>query len=441
MMKSWTRVSFQRGGIVLAAVALVCVLPSLTGCSKGGGSGSGNGASSKAAVGPANAGSTDHGDSGNGVGKTKEAALAATVLPVAARAEPAPRVAAVAMTKIPLVKGLTVIGAASERQGDYEASTAVDSIEPDGSLHLSTSADVPDPSGGRPSTVSVTRSVRASDLQNGRTYKYMYYTAAEEEYPGTTAMGTSAAVLQDLRSRGEASVKLDGEAGGIAGMMSTLLGMMPGSDSNGAAKGYLTASGNLKLAEPQPLPFRLIVNDAVVSLPAWHVKGRFGEGGEAVDVEWYILDDPDNPLSLRFAFGKEQLEIVRIEFPVENDAKTLEAVLTENKRAVLYGIYFDFNSATIKPQSEAVLRTIVDVMKKGPEWVLVVEGHTDNIGGDVRNQDLSSRRAASVKAALVERGVSADRLNTAGYGASVPRETNATLAGRARNRRVELTRQ
>ena len=88
-----------------------------------------------------------------------------------------------------------------------------------------------------------------------------------------------------------------------------------------------------------------------------------------------------------------------------------------------------------------MLRTIVDVMKKDPDWVLVVEGHTDNVGGDVKNQDLSSRRAAAVKAALVERGVSAARLNTAGYGASVPRETNTTLAGRARNRRVELTRQ
>ena len=287
----------------------------------------------------------------------------------------------------------------------------------------------------------MTRTVTAADLRNGRTYKYMFYTGGEEEYPGTTAMGTSAAVLLDLRSRGEASVTLDGDAGGIAGMMSSLLGMMPGSDDKGAAKGYLTASGNLKLAEPKPMPFRVIVNDAPVSLPAWHVKGRFGEGDGAVDVEWHILDDPDNPLSLRFAFGKEQFEIVRIEFPVENEAKALEAVLADNKRAVLYGIYFDFSSATIKPQSEAVLRTIVDVMTKNPEWVLVVEGHTDNIGGDVHNQDLSSRRAASVKAALVERGVSADRLTTAGYGASVPRETNTTLAGRARNRRVELTRQ
>jgi outer membrane protein OmpA-like peptidoglycan-associated protein len=218
--------------------------------------------------------------------------------------------------------------------------------------------------------------------------------------------------------------------------------MMGGAESKGGApKGYLTATGDLSLADPGPVPFRVIVNNTVVSLPAWHVKGRFGEGDQAVDVEWFILDDPKNALSLRFAFGKDKLEIVRIEFPVADETKTLERALKENKRAVLYGIYFDFNSATIKPQSESVLKTIVDVMKKDPDWVLVVEGHTDNVGGDVKNQDLSSRRAAAVKAALVERGVSASRLNTSGYGASVPRETNTTLAGRARNRRVELTRQ
>lgn len=367
--------------------------------------------------------------------------LAAGGLSIPVRAAPATTPVAAAVTIVPVVKGLTLIGAASERQGDYESSTTVDSIEKDGSLHLTTQADVPDPAGGRPRTVSVTRSVRASDRNDGRTYKYMYYTGGEEEYPGTTSMGTSAAVLSDLRAKGEASVKLDGEAGGIAGMMTGFLAMMPGADDKGAAKGYLTASGSLRLAEPKPVPFRVIVNNAATSLPAWHVKGRFGEGDQAVDVEWFILDDSKNPLSLRFAFGKDRLEIVRIEFPVENEAKALETSLAEQKRAVLYGIYFDFGSATIKPQSEPVLKTIVDVMKRDPEWVLVVEGHTDNVGGDVKNLDLSSRRAAAVKAALVERGISASRLSTAGYGASVPRETNATLAGRARNRRVELTRQ
>ena len=158
-------------------------------------------------------------------------------------------------------------------------------------------------------------------------------------------------------------------------------------------------------------------------------------------VEWYVIDDPANALTLRFAFGKEKLEITRISFPLENPVKALETSLTKDRRAVIYGIYFDFNSATIKPKSEATLHTIAEVMKKNPDWTLNVEGHTDNVGGDTQNQDLSSRRAAAVRTSLIERGINETRLATAGHGASVPRDTNATLAGRARNRRVELTRQ
>jgi len=80
-------------------------------------------------------------------------------------------------------------------------------------------------------------------------------------------------------------------------------------------------------------------------------------------------------------------------------------------------------------------------MKREPAWTLKVEGHTDNVGDNAKNLDLSTRRAAAVKAALVERGVPASRLDTGGYGSQVPRETNTTLAGRARNRRVELSRE
>ena len=185
----------------------------------------------------------------------------------------------------------------------------------------------------------------------------------------------------------------------------------------------------------------MMVNDTLVPLSAWHVKGSFVQEGASVPVEWYILDDPKNALTLRFAFGKEKLEIVRIEFPVPNAAKTLESQLSAERRAVIYGIYFDFNSATIKPASNALLDTIAAVMNSHPEWLLNVEGHTDNIGGDARNQELSARRAAAVRTALVARGISEKRLTTAGHGAASPRDTNATLAGRARNRRVELTRQ
>jgi OmpA-OmpF porin, OOP family len=64
-----------------------------------------------------------------------------------------------------------------------------------------------------------------------------------------------------------------------------------------------------------------------------------------------------------------------------------------------------------------------------------------NIGGDAANQDSSSRRAAAVRTALVLLDIPAQRLLAAAFGSSVPRDTNATLAGRGRNRRVELTRQ
>jgi outer membrane protein OmpA-like peptidoglycan-associated protein len=229
--------------------------------------------------------------------------------------------------------------------------------------------------------------------------------------------------------------------GGLAGMVTGLLGMLPGDDTKSTGADYLSASGTIHAVEPKPVAYPMIVNDVLVPLSAWHVKGDFVQAGKSVPVEWYLLDDPANALTLRFAFGKDKLEITRISFPLDNPAKALETSLARNRRAAIYGIYFDFNSATIKPQSASTLQTIAEVMTQNPGWTLNVEGHTDNIGGATRNQDLSARRAAAVKTALIQRGIAETRLVTAGYGASVPRDTNATLAGRARNRRVELTRE
>lgn len=341
---------------------------------------------------------------------------------------------------VPLIKGLTLISSVNERQGDYESTLMIEGIDEEGTTHLTTSADLPDPAGGKPTPVSFNRDVPAADLNSARTYKYLFSTG-EPEYSGTTAMGTSAAVVGDLRTQGKAAVTLDGRPGGLGGLLSGVLALLPGNEDKSAAGGYLTATGSIEAVEPKPVPYPMIVNDALVSLSAWHVKGNFVQEGTSVPVEWYILDDPKNALTLRWTFGKDKLEIVRIEFPAPDAARTLESELSAERRAVIYGIYFDFNSATIKPASNALLDTIAAVMNSHPEWVLNVEGHTDNIGGDARNQDLSARRAATVRTALVERGISEKRLTTAGHGAASPRDTNATLAGRARNRRVELTRQ
>ena len=332
------------------------------------------------------------------------------------------------------------MGAASEQQGDYESTHVVDGVDADGTLHLDSSADLPDPAGGKATPVSFNRDVSGSDRAHARTYKYRFSTGPQE-YPGTTALGTSAAVINDLRSTGKAAITLDGQVGGLGNLLGGILALLPDGDSEKAADAYFSGSGTIRAVEPRPVPYPMIVNDSLVSLSAWHVKGNFLEGTTSVPIEWYILDDPANPLTLRFDVGKDKLQIIRIAFPAENPAKSLETSLQHDHRAVIYGIYFDFDSATIKPQSATVLRTIAEVMKKNADWALTVEGHTDNIGGNAANQDLSARRAAAVRSALIQLGIADGRLSASGFGASAPRDTNATLAGRARNRRVELTRQ
>ncbi|MBS1866659.1 MAG: OmpA family protein [Acidobacteria bacterium] len=83
----------------------------------------------------------------------------------------------------------------------------------------------------------------------------------------------------------------------------------------------------------------------------------------------------------------------------------------------IYGIYFNFASAEIKPQSKPTLDEIAEVMAAYPDWKLNVAGHTDNIGGDAFNLQLSRRRAEAVKTALVTQyKISPDRLTTEGYG-------------------------
>jgi outer membrane protein OmpA-like peptidoglycan-associated protein len=111
------------------------------------------------------------------------------------------------------------------------------------------------------------------------------------------------------------------------------------------------------------------------------------------------------------------------------------------RRIRLYGIHFDVDSAHIQPQSEPVIKQIAQIMRDDPQWHFRVEGHTDSDGGVAHNQVLSQQRAESVVADLVKRyRIARSRLVPAGYGLSRPVASNATPAGKALNRRVELVR-
>jgi len=105
---------------------------------------------------------------------------------------------------------------------------------------------------------------------------------------------------------------------------------------------------------------------------------------------------------------------------------------------VLIGINFDFNKATIKPESIPILYNTAEILLKNPEVKVEIQGHTDNIGSDRYNQKLSLQRAETVKNFLVAKGVAADRLTTVGFGKTKMIMDNKTEQGRGLNRRIEL---
>jgi OOP family OmpA-OmpF porin len=140
--------------------------------------------------------------------------------------------------------------------------------------------------------------------------------------------------------------------------------------------------------------------------------------------------------------GEYELLIVEkkaMEQEVTADAKSLAADISSTGHASVYGIHFDFNKATIKPESEPTLKEIAKLLEQNPGLSLYVVGHTDSIGKIDYNMKLSETRAEAVVQALVEKfGISKNRLDPHGVGPLVPVASNETEEGRALNRRVEL---
>jgi outer membrane protein OmpA-like peptidoglycan-associated protein len=179
-----------------------------------------------------------------------------------------------------------------------------------------------------------------------------------------------------------------------------------------------------------------------VAVPALHLTGTFAKGLRRLQYEFWVLADSAHPLLLRTVVEQHVFQMVRVNFPSdESDVATLERELDAACRIELPGVYFAFNSAQIDPASDHSLSGLARVLAEHPEWVMTVEGHTDSIGTAEANQKLSQRRAEAVRARLAQRhGVNTSAWNAVGYGPSRPREPNATIEGRARNRRVELLR-
>jgi outer membrane protein OmpA-like peptidoglycan-associated protein len=124
---------------------------------------------------------------------------------------------------------------------------------------------------------------------------------------------------------------------------------------------------------------------------------------------------------------------------VNVNADSLKQQLDAEGKALIYGIYFDTGKADIKAESKPTLDAIAELLKRNPDLLLYVVGHTDDTGDGAANVTLSGQRANEVVARLVkDYQVAAARLQAQGVGPYAPASSNTSDAGKQKNRRVEL---
>ena len=281
-------------------------------------------------------------------------------------------------------------------------------------------------------------------MRDARTYREVWTTADPEVIAGATSMMVSSAMLNELATSGVTTMTIIPNTGsGKSGSMLDQMGVIAKavfSDSTSTGTPY---TGRLRRIGPAAVSFSLLINGHPSTVAAIHARGMVVARDDSMNIELYILDDPSLPIVLQSgAVGGEGGRVIRITYPDTTTRSALEQQLASRRPADVYDIYFDYNEATITPQSDVALRDIADILRRHPDWRLDIVGHTDSIGGSgAGNTTLSARRATAVGIALTSRyGIAAARLTTRGAGGSQPVASNTTLEGRAKNRRVELRR-
>jgi outer membrane protein OmpA-like peptidoglycan-associated protein len=155
----------------------------------------------------------------------------------------------------------------------------------------------------------------------------------------------------------------------------------------------------------------------------------------------YVAQNQNRPISGQAA-GRAAVHIDLIT-SAALEAKMIDAAamakgITEDGHIALDNVFFDFGTAQLSPEAEPAILEMVKLLTDNSALKVYIVGHTDWVGDAAANQDLSAARAQAVVNALVQAGIDKGRLGAAGMGLFAPRASNATEAGRALNRRVEL---
>ena len=165
--------------------------------------------------------------------------------------------------------------------------------------------------------------------------------------------------------------------------------------------------------------------------------------GFSIGADKFVLKGKVETDAIKATLGIKLTEILA-PLLIQNDLQVLAVTISKPSLAELqyyFGsnpIEFEFNSASLDAQSRQTLNRIAELLQQNAEPNVQIEGHTDNVGSNSYNLRLGQKRANSAKGYLVEKNISAARLNTKSYGETQPKATNDTEAGRQRNRRAEF---
>ena len=173
-------------------------------------------------------------------------------------------------------------------------------------------------------------------------------------------------------------------------------------------------------------------------------KAKIAEEEAELEREAVALDERLAALAVRKdALAKKEDEIMKAAMvrtqQLEAELADLKAKETERGLVLTLGdVLFESNAADLRADALQKLYVLVTYLKEHPDRNVLIEGHTDSIGTETYNLELSQRRATAVRTFLVRNGIDPERLAARGYGQAQPVASNVTAAGRQENRRVEI---
>ena len=264
--------------------------------------------------------------------------------------------------------------------------------------------------------------------------------------------------INTKENEGTLSVSIDGKTAFYARNMS-------GSDETKTSNYDLFSFELPEASRARPVTYvRAIVRDAETKLPLSSrldfvdlktqksvISAMTDENGEfliclpfgknyALNVgkDKYVFQSENFNLTEKSTFNKPfLLEILLQPLPIAQNTEGVKPPKVE-KAIILKNVFFETNKADLRSESAAELNKLKLLLTENSTMNIKIQGHTDNVGDDVSNQNLSERRAKAVADFLMKNGIAANRLSSKGFGKTQPIDTNDTPEGRQNNRRTEF---